>query len=208
MTRGDAIDSTNAAVNASESREMNEAFNTFLGISEPEKAVLARHRAMLTQDARQFIEAFYAYLLAFPITANVLRHYQDTGGELSKLAEAQSAHFQKLLSGCTDEQSAQQLIHIGKIHYRHKIEPVWIMGAYQLYLNHLRQIIAAHLEIPPDERYALTSVLIKLLFRDMGLMLEGYWDSAISLAQIEKNTVMELQGQVSDLLANLPQVLW
>lgn len=208
MTRGDAIDSTNAAMNISNSREMNEAFNTFLGISEPEKAVLARHRAMLTQDARQFIEAFYAYLLAFPITANVLRHYQDTGGELSKLAEAQSAHFQKLLSGCTDEQSAQQLIHIGKIHYRHKIEPVWIMGAYQLYLNHLRQIIAAHLEIPPDERYALTSVLIKLLFRDMGLMLEGYWDSAMSLAQIEKNTVMELQGQVSDLLANLPQVLW
>lgn len=208
MTRRDTIDSTNTAMNASNSREMNEAFNTFLGISEPEKALLAQYRPMLTQGAERFIEAFYAYLLAFPITANVLHHYQEAGGELAKLAEAQSAHFQKLLSGCTDEQSAQHLIHIGKIHYRHKIEPVWIMGAYQLYLDHLRQIIAAHPYIAPDEQYALASVLIKLLFRDMGLMLEGYWDSAMSLAQIEKNTVVELQGQVSDLLANLPQVLW
>ena len=208
MTRRYTNDSPNAAMSASSSREMNEAFNIFLGISESEKALLARHHPILTQGADRFIEAFYAYLLAFPITANVLHHYQAAGGELSKLATTQSAHFQKLLSGCTDEQSAQQLIHIGKIHYQHKIEPVWIMGAYQLYLNHLRQIIATHPEIAPDGQYALESVLIKLLFRDMGLMLEGYWDSALSLVQIEKNTVVELQGQVSDLLTNLPQVLW
>lgn len=208
MTQRDTNDSTNAAMSTSSSREMNEAFNIFLGISESEKALLAQHRPILTQGADRFIDAFYAYLLAFPITANVLYHYQEAGGELAKLAEAQSAHFQKLLSACTDEQSAEQLIHIGKIHYRHKIEPVWIMGAYQLYLDHLRQIVATHPDIALDRQYALESVLIKLLFRDMGLMLEGYWDSAMSLAQIEKNTVVELQRQVSDLLANLPQVLW
>ncbi len=208
MTRGYAIDSKSAAINASNSREMNESFNIFLGITEPEKVLLAQYHPMLTQGADRFIEAFYAYLLAFPITANVLHHYQEAGGELAKLAAAQSAHFQKLLSGCTDEQSAEQLIHIGKIHFQHKIEPVWIMGSYQLYLDHLRQVIAIQPDIAPDRQYALESVLIKLLFRDMGLMLEGYWHSAISLAQIEKNTVVELQGQVSDLLANLPQVLW
>ncbi len=208
MTRQHTNDSTNAAMSASNSHEINEAFNIFLGISEPEKALLAQYRPILTQGADRFIEVFYAYLLAFPITANVLHNYQEAGGELFRLAATQSAHFQKLLSGCTDELSAQQLIHIGKIHYQHKIEPVWMMGAYHLYLNHLRQIIATHPEIAPDKQYALESVLIKLLFRDMGLMLEGYWHSAMSLAQSEKNTVVELQGQVSDLLANLPQVLW
>ena len=189
-------------------REINEAFNIFLQISEQEKALLAQYHPLLTEGADHFIEAFYAYLLAFPITADVLRHYQEAGGELSKLAATQSEHFQKLLSGCTDEQSAEQLIRIGKIHYQHKIEPVWIMGAYQLYLNHIRQLIAAHPEITPDKRSALESTLIKLLFRDMGLMLEGYWHSAMSLMQAEKNKVTELQERVSSLLANLPQVLW
>ncbi|MHB1233670.1 MAG: EAL domain-containing protein [Burkholderiales bacterium] len=189
-------------------REINEAFNIFLQISEQEKALLAQYHPLLIEGADRFIEAFYAYLLAFPITADVLHRYQETGGELFKLAATQSEHFQKLLSGCTDEQSAEQLIRIGKIHYQHKIEPVWIMGAYQLYLNHIRQLIAAHLEVTPDKRYALENILIKLLFRDMGLMLEGYWHSAMSLMQAEKNKVTELQERVGSLLANLPQVLW
>jgi diguanylate cyclase (GGDEF)-like protein len=208
MTGQHVNDSGEAATNAPNSQEMNDAFNIFLRISEPEKALLAHYRPLLTQGADSFVEAFYTYLLAFPITADVLARYQEAGGELYRLAATQSAHFQELLSGRTDEQSAEKLIHIGKIHYQYKIEPVWIMGAYQLYLDHLRQLIAAHPEITPDKRYALESFLIKLLFRDMGLMLEGYWYSAMSLAQIEKNRVVELQEQVSNLLANLPQVLW
>jgi diguanylate cyclase (GGDEF)-like protein len=195
-------------MSASTSGELNKAFNLFLRISEAEKTLLAQHRTILTKDADAFVEAFYAYLLAFPITANVLHNFQKAGGELSRLAATQSAHFQELLSGCTDEQSAKQLIHIGEIHYQHNIEPVWIMGSYRLYLDHLRQIIARHPDIAPDKQYALESVLIKLLFRDMGLMLEGYWHSAMSLAQIEQNRAEKLQGQVNDLLSNLPQLLW
>jgi diguanylate cyclase (GGDEF)-like protein len=198
----------NAAVNASNSCELNKEFNLFLRITESDKALLVQYRSILTKDAGPFIEAFYAYLLAFPITANVLHLYQEAGGELSRLAATQSAHFQKLLTGCTDEQSAEQLINIGKIHFQYKIEPVWIMGSYQLYLDHLRRIINTQSEIAPDKRYVLESILIKLLFRDMGLMLEGYWNSAMSLAQTEQNRAETLQGQVSNLLANLPQVLW
>ncbi len=208
MIRRHADDPKNAAINASSSREINEAFNLFLRISEPEKALLARYRACLEKDVGPFVEAFYAYLLDFPVTAGVLRRYQEAGGELSGLAATQSAHFQALLSGCTDESSAKQLILIGEIHFQYAIEPVWIMGSYRLYLDHLRQIIAAQPEIAPDTQYALESVLIKLLFRDMGLMLEGYWHSATSLAQSEQNRAEKLQRQVGDLLTNLPQVLW
>ncbi|MDP2030867.1 MAG: EAL domain-containing protein [Thiobacillus sp.] len=195
-------------MSASNGRVLNTEFNLFLRIKESDKALLNQYHSVLTKDAGPFIEAFYAYLLAFPITANVLHHYQENGGELSRLAATQSAHFQKLLSGCTDEQSAEQLIHIGKIHLQHKIEPVWIMGSYQLYLDHLRRIVDTEPEIAPEKRYALESILVKLLFRDMGLMLEGYWHSAMSLAQVEQNRAETLQEQVSNLLANLPQVLW
>ncbi|WP_310447824.1 EAL domain-containing protein [Thiobacillus sp.] len=200
--------SIHGAKSASNGRELNTEFNLFLRIAESEKALLEQYHDILTKDAGPFIEAFYTYLLAFPITANVLHHYQKNGGELPRLAETQSAHFQKLLSGCTDEQSAAQLFHIGQIHLRHKIEPVWIMASYQLYLDHLRRIIDTAPDIPTDKRYALESILVKLLFRDMGLMLEGYWHSAMSMAQIEQSRAETLQAQVSNLLANLPQVLW
>ena len=187
---------------------MNEQFNLFLRISEQEKSLLAHYQPILVKGADNFIEAFYAYLLAFPITANVLSHYQEAGGELSRLVTKQSEHFHELLSGDTDQQSAEKLTYIGKIHYQHKIEPVWIMGAYQLYLDHLRQLIVAHPEITPDKQFTLENVLIKLLFRDMGLMLEGYWHSAITQMQIEKTKVMALQEQINNLLSNLPQILW
>lgn len=208
MIRPQVSDSKNAAKTASSTRETNEAFNAFLRISEQDKFLLERYRPLLTKNSAYFVEAFYDYLLAFPITASILLKYQNDGGKLYELAAKQSAHFQALLGGSTDEQSAQQLRHIGEVHFQFDIEPVWIMGAYRLYLDHLRQIIATQPEIDPEQRDALEGILIKLLFRDMGLMLEGYWHSAMGLAQNERGRAEKLQDQVNDLLANLPQVLW
>lgn len=195
-------------MNNPDTRELNETFNMFLRISEEETALLEYYRAVLAKSAERFVESFYGYLLAFPITASTLHHYEAAGGNLSGLAAAQAEHFRNLLNGRTDDQSAERLMHIGKVHYQHKIEPVWVMGAYQLYLDHLRQIIYTHPEIAPDKRFALKSIVVKLLFRDMGLMFEGYWHEAMFLLRMEKNRAMELQEQVSNLLANLPQVLW
>jgi diguanylate cyclase (GGDEF)-like protein len=192
----------------SSSHDLNQQFNSFLHIEESEKSLLQAYQAVLCRGADAFVEAFYEYLLAFPITSEVLHDYRDNGGALATLASKQSRHFLDLLSGVTDAQSAEQLNRIGQIHYQYRIEPVWIMGAYQLYLDHLRKIIASSSEIPTAERIPLESILVKLLFRDMGLMLEGYWNSAMKLLQDERNRVVELQGQVTSLLKNIPQVLW
>lgn len=208
MIEPHANDSRKMATTPSDIRDVNESFNTFLRIAEPDKALLAQYRALLAEGSGSFVDAFYDYLLAFPITAGVLQAYQRGGGKLYELAARQSAHFLALLDGCTHEPSARKLAHIGEVHFRFDIAPVWIMGAYRLYLDHLRHIIATRPEIPLHQRAPLESALIKLLFRDMGLMLEGYWHSAMSIAKTEQDRAEKLQGQVSDLLANLPQVLW
>lgn len=189
-------------------RRLNDTFNTFLQIGKAEQALLARYREALGQGADSFIEDFYIYLLEFPATAEAIRDYRSHGGVLEQLAEKQSRHLRNLLSGQLDEENAKHLTHVGEIHYKYRIEPVWMMGAYQLYLNHLRQISVSSPDIDSADRHALEGAVTKLLFRDMGLMLEGYWRAATCQLDTERKRVADLQGQVSSLLANLPQVLW
>lgn len=100
------------------------------------------------------------------------------------------------------------MAHIGEIHYRYSIEPVWILGAYRLYLNYLQTLIRTSPEIHDTHRGALERSVTKLLFRDMGLMLEGYWDSSFKTLEQEKEKVTALQEQITSLLANIPQLLW
>ncbi|TCV90043.1 putative bifunctional diguanylate cyclase/phosphodiesterase [Sulfurirhabdus autotrophica] len=200
---------SHAGINtAGKQLKMNEAFNSFLQIVDAELKLLAQYRPVLEESADSFVETFYKYLREFPATAEVLSDYQAGGGLLFKLATKQSKHFKDLLSGDIGAESADRLLHIGHVHYRYKIEPVWMMGAYQLYLEHLRQVLASNPKIESDDHSLLESVLIKLLFRDMGLMMEGYWGAAMALVQEEKKKVEDLQSQVTNLLANTPQVLW
>jgi len=62
---------------------------------------------------------------------------------------------------------------IGSTHHHWKIDPVWIMGAYHLYQQHLQDIVQHATDIAETDRVPLAKALNKLLFRDMGLMLDG-----------------------------------
>ncbi|OOG23158.1 hypothetical protein B1C78_12255 [Thioalkalivibrio denitrificans] len=189
-------------------RDIHEAFAQFLGIGERDRRLLARHHDALLQGSERFAKVFYAYLLSYPATAQILERFQAAGGEIDSLVASQLAHLWRLLSGRTDEDSSQRLAHIGDVHYRFGVEPVWVMGAYLLYWDHLRERIADSERIPDAERSELENAVTRFLFRDMGLMLEGYWDAALEQVSNERNKVHMLQEQITSLLSNLPQVLW
>ena len=187
---------------------INHAFNHFLGLQEVDIHLLQRHSAVLLQEADSFIEAFYRYLESHPAIADALHRYQAGGGEIPVLMKKQLQHFSSLLEGNISVDAAQRLTQIGKVHYDHSIEPVWMMGAYLRYQEHLSLLIGNHADIPSHERPLLEQIINKLLFRDMGLMLEGYWDSAMLALREEKKALADLQGQIMSLLTNLPQILW
>lgn len=187
---------------------INHAFNYFLGLQETDIRLLKRHGAVLLQGADGFVEAFYAYLKGHPAIADTLNRYQAGGGEIPVLMKKQLQHFSSLLQGDISDAAAYRLAQIGKVHYKHSIEPVWMMGAYLRYHEHLSRLIGNSADIPDHERPLLGQVINKLLFRDMGLMLEGYWDNAVLALREEKKAVADLQAQVTSLLANLPQILW
>ena len=184
---------------------IHEAFAQFLGITEQDHRLLVRYHEVLIGESERFAEIFYDYLLSYPVTAQILARYQKEGGELRALINSQLGHLWQLLSGRVDRESARRLAHIGDVHYGFGVEPVWVMGAYLLYWDHLHARLA---DVPEPERTALENAVTKFLFRDMGLMLEGYWDATVRQVQDERNKAQALREQITSLLANLPQVLW
>jgi diguanylate cyclase (GGDEF)-like protein len=187
---------------------INEAFNQFLGIEDNDRRILKRFHNTLIEDSEEFAQAFYSYLEAYPATAEVLRRHAERGSEIAGLVRTQLQHLWNFLSGNTDDKSAERLAHVGGLHQRFGIEPVWVMGAYLLYWDHLHARMQNNAAISEVEKYQLEDAVTKFLFRDMGLMLEGYWDAAMRAVETEHRLLEELQGQVTDLLANLPQILW
>ena len=187
---------------------LNHAFNLFLGLHDFDLQLLTRYRTELLQGVDSFVDSFYAYLMSQPAMAEVLKRYEANGGEITRLVKKQLLHFSTFLDGDIGDASAARLAKIGRIHYAHSIDPVWIMGAYLLYLEHLSALINTGALIPPGDRASLIGIINKLLFRDMGQMLEGYWDTAVDALEEEKAAVAGLQAQVTSLLANLPQTLW
>jgi diguanylate cyclase (GGDEF)-like protein len=188
--------------------ELNASFNKFLRIDEADKQILEFYCYLLLEGDERFAHLFYDYLLAFPATSKILKQYQEDTGALDKLVQKQLQHLRNLLSGDTSDASAQVLAHIGQVHHIHNIEPVWLMGAYQLYLDHLKALIKANKAILEADRMTLENAISKFLFRDIGLMLQGYWCAATQQLQAETDKASVLQGQITSLLANIPQILW
>jgi len=189
-------------------KTINQAFNQFLNLQASDKMLLHHYHEPLMQDGEAFAKIFYDYLMTSPITANVLDAYQKQGGLIDHLVAKQIKHLFGLLSGNINDDSAQRMAHIGELHYHHGIEPVWIMGAYKLYLDHLQTRIRCCAEIKDCDRISLENIITKLLFRDMGLMLDGYWDANLLALSTEKEKVTNLQNQITSLLTNIPQLLW
>jgi diguanylate cyclase (GGDEF)-like protein len=190
------------------SQDLNVAFNDFLQITSAEIRLLRSYHDALMNGAEEFAKVFYAYLLAFPATAQVLEDYRARGGSIEDLVRKQSQHLFGFLAGHTGEEAVAHMERVGMLHYQHRIEPVWIMGAYLLYQNHLQTLLRTSAGIKDADRATLEAAVLKLLFRDMGLMLEGYWNAARNALTTQSQKVAELQDQITGLLANIPQVLW
>lgn len=183
-SRGNLTGMTDAARFVSDGSSESTAFNAFLHIGEEDVTLLSRYRTMLLVGADAFVASFYAFLREFPATSKTISRYQADGGDISHLVAKQTTHLRNLLNGDVGPESARHLKMIGDIHYQRGIEPVWVIGAYHLYSDHLRSAIDSSAKIPKRDRVALETAVIKLLFRDMGLLLDGYWSAAMAAQQV------------------------
>lgn len=200
--------STQRDHSTSNSLPANNAFNDFLRLTEGDRTLLARYRSLLNRGDRQFCAVLFDYVAAFPATVGLLQGFQKGGVKLDSLLRRKDRLLTDVLCGDLSEASAQNRRRLGEIGRRHGIEPASLLGAYQLYLAHLQELIRSHAEIAEADRGALETSATKFLLRDMGLVLDGYWGASLSGLQRENDKLAEVQEQASSLLSNIPQLLW
>ncbi|MBI5462682.1 MAG: EAL domain-containing protein [Gammaproteobacteria bacterium] len=185
-------------------RELRKEFHYVLQIGNGDAQVLRTYHQLLAQGAAGFAQDYYNFLFDNPATADVLYAYERNGGNIGDLVRSQLQQMLQLLNVEHDDGVAE----VGQRHFCIGVKPVWVMGAYRLYLNHLHTLIHTLPEIDPVDRKSLESALIKRVFLDMGLMLQGYWDSLRTQAETARDEAQTAYDRVEDLLGNIPLILW
>jgi diguanylate cyclase (GGDEF)-like protein len=183
-------------------------FNYVLQLSDADTQLLQRYQGVLAQGAAGFAETSYNYLFDNPDIADVLYAFERDGGNIGELVRAMLGHKLGLLSGEIDEKMTQRSEHIGRAHYRRGVKPVWTLGAYRLFLDHLQHLVATHPQIAFEDRDAVESALIKMIFRDLAVMTEAYWRAAVEQLTKQRDELGAEQSLAGELLSNIPQMLW
>ncbi len=183
-------------------------FNYVLQLTAEDTRLLDRYQDVLTQGAAGFAEKTYNYMFDNPDIADVLYAYERQGGNTGDLVRGQLQHQLNLLKGNIDEKAAAESERVGREHHRWGVRPVWSLGAYRLYVDHLKKIIASEPGIDHEDRDALECALIKVVFRDLAITSEGYWRAAVEQLTDQRDELGHETDLAGELLGNIPQLLW
>jgi len=182
-------------------------YNYILKLTAADQAILDRHREILVGCTTGFAEVFYDYLFDHPDIAEVLYAFERNGGDVGVLARAS---LQSLLTGLHGGEGRIQetaLIAAGNTYQEHGFKPQWIIGAYQLLGDYLRDMLPEQ-DIPADERHLLEAILSRMLLRDLGVTLEAYWGGMERFAQTEFAHLTAALGDAEEILSGIPHYLW
>ncbi len=183
-------------------------FNYVLQLDEEDTRLLERYKDILAQGAAGFAEKTYNYMFDNPDIADVLYSYERQGGNIGDLVRGQLEHQLNLLNGNIDEKAAAESERVGRNHHRWGVKPVWSIGAYRLFVDHLKQLIVHEPGIESDDRDALECALLKVVFRDLAITSESYWRAAVEQLTSQRDELGHEQDLAGELLGSIPQLLW
>ena len=179
-----------------------------LQLSEEDTRLLNRYKDIMAQGAAGFAETVYNYLFDNPDIADVLYAHEREGGNIGELVRGMLAHKLSLLSGNIDEKATARSEQVGRAHFRQGVKPVWALGAYRLFLDHLQHLVDTDPQIEQQDRDAVESALIKMIFRDLAVVTEGYWRAAVEQLTEQRDELGFEQDLAGAILSNIPQLLW
>ncbi len=182
-------------------------YNYILRLSKAERALLDNYRAVLVAGTSGFAEIFYNYLFDHPAIAEVLYAYERDGGDVGLLARSELQHLLQCLEACNDEEREAQLLEAGRLHVARGFKQSWIIGAYDLLLDYLNTLLPT-LDIPGPHTVELDSLLPRILLRDLGVTLEGYWQQTQEETQQELEYIAARLGEAEDMLSGVPHYMW
>jgi diguanylate cyclase (GGDEF)-like protein len=120
-----------------------------------------------------FTDLFYYHLRSFP----ELRKFIPDDHTVRRLKAIQAQYFKRLTAGEYDGDYVLDRLRVGYVHQQVGLEPKWYTGAYRKYLSFLLATLA-ELSGVQNERFVATfDALLKVVFFDMELALDTYFQS-------------------------------
>ncbi len=183
-------------------------FNYVLQLNDEDTQLLNRYQDILAQGAAGFAETSYNYLFDNPDIADVMYAYERSGGNIGELVRGMLKHKLSLLKGDIGEKATSRSEQVGRAHSRMGMKPVWSLGAYRLFMEHLRRLVATNPQIANEDRDALESAVIKMIFRDLAVVTEAYWRAAVEQLTEQRDELGVAQDLAGEILGRIPQMLW
>jgi diguanylate cyclase (GGDEF)-like protein len=178
-----------------------------LHVSNDELVFLDRYRQVIVAGTARFAEAHYNYLFDNPDIADLLYADEREGADVSETIRAELAFMLDIFSVQEEGKRAAELIRAGEQRYARGIKPVWVTGAYLMFMEFLQDLLSEQ-DIAVADRERLQGVLMKLSLRDIGLISEGYWNAALNEIRGEMAHVCREHASIENLLSEIPQLLW
>jgi diguanylate cyclase (GGDEF)-like protein len=178
-----------------------------LHISHDELAYLNQYRQVIAAGTARFAEVHYNYLFDNPDIADLLYADERDGRDVSETIRAELAFMLDMFSVHEEGKREAGLIRAGEQRFARGIKPVWVTGAYLMFMEFLRDLMAEE-GIAFADRERLQGVLMKLSLRDIGLISEGYWNAALNEARNETAHVCREHAYIDNLLSEIPQLIW
>ena len=182
-------------------------YNYMLLVLPDELATLEKYRDALVEAVSGFAETYYNYLFDNPDIADVLYGFERGGGDTGLLIRAEMTNMLGSVVNQSDPARQTGLLNAGSTLREYGFRPVWIVASYNLLINYITETLPA-LEASPAEKESLRSVIARLLLRDMGLTLEGFWQSDHDNIEREMQHFERELGTVEDLLSGIPHYVW
>jgi diguanylate cyclase (GGDEF)-like protein len=182
-------------------------YNYVLQISSDELVFLNQYQQVIVTGTARFAEVHYNYLFDNPEIADLLYADEREGGDVSETIRAELAFMLDIFAVHEQGKREADLLRAGEQRYARGIKPVWVTGAYLMFMEFLRDLMAEQ-DIAAVDRERLQGILMKLSLRDIGLISEGYWNAALNEARGEMAHVCREHASIENLLSEIPQLIW
>jgi PAS domain S-box-containing protein len=145
----------------------------FLGLTERDGQLLREFRPVLEQHVTAIEDAFYAHLLNFPETAQLLNDHTT----VARLKKLQRDYLLRLFDGNFDEAYFQDRRRIGRTHERVGLGPRWYLMSFNLYFKLITPLIRDHCTATPGHAHETIVALEKAFMLDASLAMDAYIES-------------------------------
>ncbi|MEI6084721.1 MAG: protoglobin domain-containing protein [Verrucomicrobiota bacterium] len=145
----------------------------FLGLTERDEQLLREFRPVLELHVAAVEDAFYAHLLNFPETAQLLNDHTT----VARLKKLQRDYLMRLFEGNFDQAYFDDRLRVGKTHERVGLSPRWYLMAFNLYFKLITPLIRDHCLATPGHAHETIVALEKAFMLDASLAMDAYIES-------------------------------